>query len=798
MAGSAEETTEGSAAETSEEPAADVSAESSAEGISEAETAEDTSREDSAGAAAPAVTAVTKELEEVRGELDVEHEDNDLLFEQYAEKVFEEAAGGAQSGGAKAGTMRKAKKSTGDRLSGQDRVIYDALKAAAGEIAGGQRESGVVEIPLTDLGIDPDKEYTAEDLGLEYIYREVDGEGDWNPSIGAAVSGLLTFDANLVFQALWTDCPYEMYWQKGGISYPVGLACSMGAHWENGGWVGTVTIKTDPLTFSMRVDSLYRLDENDAYSADREKTGAASAAAAFALSIVSDADAAGLGDYDRLVYYKDRICEEVVYNDDAAADSGNYPDGGPWALIYVFDRDPGTNVVCEGYSEAFQYLCELTDFRSSRISVYSPTGTMTGGTGAGPHKWNIVHMDDGLNYLADVTNSDEGSVGADGKLFLKGVTGSVNGGYVRAWEQYQVQVEEEDGTYTYTYPAGSVGYTYDDETRMLFSEEELTLSAQDYVPGSELPDPTADDIAQIQAVSLFLTDKIGMRVHVALDPDYMDLLSQDDFLTFDCEGRTVTQSMAEAETDDSGRAVFSLELAARQMTDTVDFFMTVNGMPGTHQQYSVRSYADTILADSQYRAGYKSLVCSMLNYGSYTQLYTGYHTERLAAEGLFIETDDPVPYMEDPDLSEYAYSYKLNSNTDGLKLRKAALLLGTDISLRLYYETGEGKTAADYSIYLTDGPEKDLALGYDEDLGLYYADIEHITPLEIGKMFTLHFYAEDGQAADTPVAAITFGALSYYRGELESGRPADDLILLCRALYDFWQWALYVEEAPPI
>lgn len=69
-------------------------------------------------------------------------------------------------------------------------------------------------------------------------------------------------------------------------------------------------------------------------------------------------------------------------------------------------------MVCEGYSKAFQYLCDLSD-----ITCYTVTGMMNGGTGEGPHMWNIV-ANNGKYYMADITNSDEGTVGEDGGLFL--------------------------------------------------------------------------------------------------------------------------------------------------------------------------------------------------------------------------------------------------------------------------------------------------------------------------------------------------------------------------------------------
>ena len=744
---------------------------------------ENTSEEPAEGAAQETET-VTQSVDEVREKTDVEHEDNDLLFEEYAEAVFEEAADGAQPG-----TSGRGQKNTGDQLTGQDRVIYDALKAAALEIADGQRDSAIVEIPLSELGIDAGKQYTAEDLGLDYIYRRVNGTGEWNPAIGDAVNSMLSFDGSKVFRRLWADCPYEMYWQRGGYSFPIGLMYSTSASGSGDSWNGFVVFEDSPVTFSMCVEQKYRLDQDDEYSVDTSKTGAASSAAWFARSIVNDADNAGLSDYDRLVYYKDRICNEVVYNEDARQNSETYTDGGPWALIYVFDQDPATNVVCEGYSEAFQYLCGLTDFQSRKIQVYSVTGMFGGGTGAGPHKWNIVHMDDGLNYLADVTNSDEGTVGWDGRLFLKGIEGNVYDGYVLSWEEYQEEVEEEDGTYVYTYPAGSVDYAYDQETRALFTDEELTLSSRDYVvPGSLPPGPpapTVDEIVSIEEVYLYLTDKIEMRFCAKVEGN----IEQDDYITFICAGRTVTQTVSEAETDSEGRLVFSLELAARQMTDQVTYFMTVDGTAGTSGQYSVRSYADTILNQSGMR-DYKGLLRAMLNYGSYTQLYAGYRTDFLAAEGLYTDETDPVLNMEGPDLTDFAYTYKLNSKTDGLTIGKASLLLGTDLSLRLYYEPGEGKTDKSYSIVLADRSGLEPVLGYDDTIGMYYADIEHITPTQIGDMFKLDFYAEDGQAADTPAASVTFGPLSYCKGVLESNSSSDELVNLCRALYVYWQTAI--------
>lgn len=131
--------------------------------------------------------------------------------------------------------------------------------------------------------------------------------------------------------------------------------------------------------------------------------------------------------YDKLKAYGDAVSKLVEYDFDAVghdnpssddydpAWSSNYIE--PWQLINVFDDDPSTNVVCEGYSKAFKYLCDLG---APEVDCILVTGVMDGGTGAGGHMWNNVRMDDGRMYLVDITNSDDGdAMATDYPLFLR-------------------------------------------------------------------------------------------------------------------------------------------------------------------------------------------------------------------------------------------------------------------------------------------------------------------------------------------------------------------------------------------
>lgn len=169
-----------------------------------------------------------------------------------------------------------------------------------------------------------------------------------------------------------------------------------------------------------------------------------------------------MSDYNKIIAYKNRICNLAEY-DHAAADNADTPYGDPWQLVYVFDDDPDTNVVCEGYSKAFQYLCDL-----GGIECYTVTGELSGGTGAGGHMWNIVVLD-GKSYLVDITNCDGDSVGYPDKLLLKGAARSDSKGCV-------------------FYLDDMVSYTYDEKALSLYTEEILTVAAEDYVQDTKDPD----------------------------------------------------------------------------------------------------------------------------------------------------------------------------------------------------------------------------------------------------------------------------------------------------------------------
>ena len=397
---------------------------------------------------------------------------DDLLW-SYFEKELKDSADTSSKKG-----LRKAPRH--DNLEGNDLIVYEALKENIEQVACGNEADTVFEVSLSLIDPALIEGITEDELELSASpCTYADGQWIWNDDAKNEgydrMAERISTNLNSVFKALVADCPYDLYWNTKKVSF-MGPQCAVSVSYSNGKTTSTYRYN-DPavLTYSFEVTPEYRTETNEAYVADTEKTSAAVAAAENAKQIVHDAGS--YSDYEKLVYYRDKICERTSYNHDAlqAGNSEAYGSMSPWQVINVFDDDWTNQVVCEGYSKAFQYLCDMSEFTAGTDCI-SPTGIMDGGTGEGPHMWNIVRMDDGLNYLVDVTNCDEGTVGSPDRLFLRGFSsGNLEDGYC-------INIALDDGS------GNEILYIYGEDTTALYKEEELTLAAQDYVYQGQEPE----------------------------------------------------------------------------------------------------------------------------------------------------------------------------------------------------------------------------------------------------------------------------------------------------------------------
>ena len=385
-------------------------------------------------------------------------EGDDVLLDAYARKQLDSYRSSANR-------MRlRAVRDPAASLTGINSTVYGILKDKVAAVAAGSVSSSVFTISVEELNLEKNS-WTAEELGLETLVTEdADGKKTYTAEAMAAVNAQLGFELRRVVNSLQSACPYEMYW----YDKTVGTALKS---YSFAGNADRIRI-AGSMVFTFAVIASYSdrtyVDITNADGSltrylcgvDGSQGERISKAVANAAAIVAQFE--GCSDLEKLKGYRTRICDAVSY-DDAALNNGSAY-GDPWQIISVFDEDPFTNVVCEGYAKAFQYLCDRTTF-SGPVTVYCVTGTMSGGTGAGSHMWDLVRMEDGRIYLVDVTNCDAGSVGYPDGLFLA----SCSSGSV------------EDG-YAFSVKSKAIRYQYDDKTRAIFSDEELTVSATAYEP----------------------------------------------------------------------------------------------------------------------------------------------------------------------------------------------------------------------------------------------------------------------------------------------------------------------------
>ena len=377
--------------------------------------------------------------------------DSGELFAGYVDKVFSSY-----------------RSTDGDNKKGPDRgislgsdannALYNALASRIVKVASGEITSTYFELSSSEIGLDTSVSYTASDLGVSVLVEN----NIITAEAAQAMMRIAGLDIPLVINALMRNYPYELYWfdKTAGYSYS-----------------GLITGNSRAIRFSDTISFGFTVSEEYADISDSTKhtvspVGQVVADAAENAAEIVEANS-HLTDYEKLAAYKDAVCALTDYNFSAAGGGAAY--GNPWQLIWVFDEDESTKVVCEGYSKAFQYLCQLTEFNNKNIESRIVNGTMSGGTGAGRHMWNVVTMGNGNNYIVDVTNCDDGTAGYPDQLFLAGAEANSS-------TQYTVNCK-----------SSSIVYSYSDDTVGLYAENLLRICNTDYENSGD--DPSGDQIA---------------------------------------------------------------------------------------------------------------------------------------------------------------------------------------------------------------------------------------------------------------------------------------------------------------
>ncbi|MEE3480757.1 MAG: Ig-like domain-containing protein [Lachnospiraceae bacterium] len=363
------------------------------------------------------------------------------------------------------GPRRALQRTYRSTLTANEKIVYDKTLAHFQAIVDGTSQDGStpVEIAYTELTA-PATQFTFSELGVTLTNNQDTDK----TAISNALAEKFSFDQKKVTSALTADYPEYFFWfgRTMGTLYA----------WKQG--TDFVDVSQSSITFTMNAAVSYAVvDAADKKyypeKIDTEKIKAIGTAKTKVREIVDAA--ASLDDYAKLKSYISTIASLNTYNKVAAAQDDDYvhTENNPWEIIYVFDGNPDTNVVCEGYAKSFKFLIDNSSF-SSDVTAFTITGKVSTTDKAEGHMWNIIRID-GVGYHADPTwcDRDDGDIINWGE-FLPGVT-KTDGGYNVTYPNYP------EGASSY-YKGGTAYYVFDDNTKAIYTAGELNVSETAYTP----------------------------------------------------------------------------------------------------------------------------------------------------------------------------------------------------------------------------------------------------------------------------------------------------------------------------
>lgn len=619
---------------------------------------------------------------------------NDALFESYLTGLFYgETLTPAEDSLLPGNVANSFPGDSRNKLTATQRSIEQRLKACIEQVANGSTTDTVFEISVSDLNMNG------------FTYSSL-----WE-----------------VYDVLLMDCTASLYWHD----------VRLGAR---GGF------NSSSVALAMYVSADYRSGD---YKVNASKITAAKNAKKNADAIV--AKHANKCDVEKLRAYMWEICALNSYNYDAADNHSNDTSFGidPWQLVYVFDGDSSTNVVCEGYSKAYQYLCDNSSFTSSKINCYCATGI--------GHMWNIVHMDDDRNYVVDVTwsDTDSGTPVCNEAMFLSyAISGSYSGTYTMSFGDY-----------------GSTQRSYDSDSLSVYSAADLTLSNTPY------------SFPQVAANNVAFTGAMQLHTYIVI-PDHV-LADSGAYATISFNGETTKVKLSNVPVDTRNGVVrrdFVQTVYAAKMRDPVVIRLyDSKGRPLTLLDQSGSNLADSGCSNSvlDYLDGrianstdskMVALARAAKNYGTAAQIYFGYNTELLtnadisALNGAIGASSVPT--------SMAAYAVKTSGTLpSGITKNTSNVQFLADNSLYEYFYLASGAKASSYTF--TVNGKKVTPLVENGRCAIVASNIPS------GRLSTaVTFTVSDGKNTYTLQAS----PLSYAYGRVQNSTDAN-MIKLAKALY---------------
>ena len=259
--------------------------------------------------------------------------------------------------------------------------------------------------------------------------------------------------------------------------------------------------------------------------------------------------------------------------------------------------------------------------------------------------------------------------------------------------------------------------------------------------------------------NISLSDELTLNFHIQAD----DCIADQANVSIAVAGEEVISGkVTDGKHSENGDYVFSVDMAAAQMTDEVTVKLSAPDRESTVSSYTVEQYAKAVLADESLR-DYHQLVKEMLYYGAAAQAYFSYNTENVIDEALYAGAG--AEEIQADGVAEQSAAGKVG----GLKYYGTSLVFRSRIALRFYY------TAADISGYTFKLGDQTL-IPVEKD-GMYYVEIADINPQDLNQAITVT--VTSGEQSLT----VSYSPMNYILRMSQKG--SDELKALLKAIYNY-------------
>ncbi len=262
--------------------------------------------------------------------------------------------------------------------------------------------------------------------------------------------------------------------------------------------------------------------------------------------------------------------------------------------------------------------------------------------------------------------------------------------------------------------------------------------------------------------SLSLGGDIGVNFYLYADPTSFP--DDPEVTIVSGERELMKESFsAVAQKVSNGQYKITARVAAKEMTDVLTFRIKSEGKIIYADTYSVKQYAETILAnsDSQYSKDTLDLVRALLNYGGYAQSYFAYQTENLANTGLNLKL--PVP------ITSNIVDSQSSGTVAGIEAIGATLGLENKTQIVFVIRLAEGAKASDYSFAGGEVAINGRTVTVTTE-GVRADKLDHTYTLTVSK----------GGVAQT----LTYSPMNYVKNKI--GDTNAELVSLLKSLYAYY------------